>query len=540
MISPLLLLWSAAASASPIDTDAFRIDPWAPPREGVVSGQEFAAACLGLPALREAGMSCPLDQQKALRGLPTLAAACAATGDGQRMPAAGFEVPHPYSVRAAVVARVRAAARQTPSCAWSLTAERQGDDLVVTAPSASGVEELRLGWRTGAEGESVQWMRPLDANATPEPGVTLRRALLDPMLLRKGEFDLVIDILDSDGATTRLTVPATLPEGERSAMPLMLGPPLEVAVGAEGNVLPIVALGREAPPEAYAAAPSPPAIDGSALRGGPESPARPLSPQDAAALARWCRSSVSGLRAAALSPEACTLLDADRGPARAPHPALSPAVRRAAKDDLRRLPRNLGEELLRVELALPLTEQVWYRLDGAVALSAVGGFFEALLDGAAPQLALASWARARGPVYPDGSPTGRKLSFAPKEGASVTPVSASLYLASLLAAVASPAEAIQGAAGARELSSAPPPRGRDAHGGGHHAVSPRQPARRRARALVAERPTRRRRGGSPHAGGPHPAARVPARRSSRPNAPRAPQPRRGRGGRSRRGAHARP
>lgn len=460
MIAALLLLGSGfTAQALPLDTDAFRIDPWAPPREGVVSGQELEAACLGLPALREAGMSCPLDLQKALRGLPTLAAACSATEDGQRIPVAGFDVPHPYSVRAAVTARVRAAARQRPSCAWSLTAVRQGDDLLVSAPTAAGVEELRLGWRTGPDGGNVQWMRPLDANAAPEAGTTARRALLDPLLIRRGEFDLVIDILDSDGATTRLTVPATLPEGERASMPLMLGPPLEVAVGAEGNVLPITSLGRELPPEPFRPNPPPAALDGSALRRGPQVTERPLSPQEGATLARWCRSSSAGLQAAALTPGACTLLSADRGPARAPHPTLSPSLRRAAREDLRQLPRNLGEELLRVELALPATEQVWYRLDGAVALAAAGGFFEALLDGAAPHLALASWARSRGPVYPDGSPTGRKLSFAQQEGASLTPVSASLYLASLLAAVASPAEATQGAAGARELRSAPPPEG---------------------------------------------------------------------------------
>jgi hypothetical protein len=454
----LLLLLGPAAWGAPIDTDPMRMDPWAPPRDVVISGHELAAACAGVPALREAAMACTLDLQKAMRGLPALVAACGLTEDGAALPAAGFEVPHPLTVRAAAEAGVRAASRQAPTCQWGLRAQRVGEELLVTAPAASAAEELRLGWRT-ADGE-LNWMIPLDGNAAPEPGIVSRRSLIDPLLLRRGELELVVDILDSDGGTTRLTVPAELPEAEPRGQDLLLGPPLEVAVGAEGQVFPIAAMGKAGGGEAFVLPSGPVALDGPRAGPGPGVPAAPLSPAAAGALARWCRGGVDALRGAALSPAACTLLGAAEGRAETPSPALSPAVRKAAVDDLRRLPRNLGEELLRVELGLPAVERAWYRLDGALALAAAGAFFEAVLDGAPPQLALATWARSRAPRMPEpNGGEGLTVGFAADETHQLAPLSSSLYLASLLAAVAAPAEAAQGAAGAERLRLPPPPPG---------------------------------------------------------------------------------
>ena len=416
---------SHAAPAAWIE-DYFAVDPRRESRPSVVGHSEVLAACAGVRALRDAALECPLDHQTALRGLPALAEVCAQTDGGRSPPGEAFPVPHPVTLTAAARAAAAVATRLGTSCGYRLKAVMVGNELQVQAPIGSGAVELRIGWHP-SEFDTVRWLRPLHGELPAEDIVT-RTIPLGEVPERDGRrsFDLSVEVLDQDGAATRVRMPIEIvgPDTVPS-----LGPILEVAVGTAEGVTPLADLSL---PEStdellQSAVPRPILPDPLDLVGRPSAGAG---------------QSRAGLRAAAsscgnpqlptrsLAPRLCAWFTTPQGEARKPSVVEGPVLAAAARDDLVSFARNLGEVMLYTELSRTTANESWLRLDGAAALAAVGGMVEAMLRGTPPRAAAAGWSRQRPPALPDG----RRMGFYAADGVVAAPVSALLYLSSLLLA----------------------------------------------------------------------------------------------------------
>lgn len=421
----LLALGASVASAAPAawSEDHFAIDPRKLSRPTVVGHREVLAACAGVRALRDAAMACPLDHQTALRGLPALAAVCAETDGGLAPPGRDFPVPHPVTLSAAAQAAAALATRLGSACGYQLDAVMVGSELQILAPADSGAVELRLGWHP-SEFDTARWLQPLHSESSPEGMVTRTVPLGEvPVIGGVRAFDLSVEVLDRDGAATRVRMPIEIrPESENP----LLGPILAVAVGTAEGVSPLEDLSLPpAEPAALARAlPRPQLPDPLDLVG------RPAAGQGDDRLGlRKAHQLCADAGARVLAPRLCAWFTGPDG-SRSPERFEAPVLAAAARDDLVAFARNLGESILYTELSRPAAEVSWMRLDGAVALAAVGGMVEAVLHGAPPRSAVAGWARQRPPRLPDG----QRMGVYSAEGVVATPVSSLLYTASLLVA----------------------------------------------------------------------------------------------------------
>ena len=412
----------------PIDS-FFSFDPYARGRGLVVSPADVVLACAGAGPLRDAALSCPLDHQVALRGLPGLLQACAAIGRGGTVPTTATPVPHAATIKAAADARAASSARLMQDCAFHLEASREGAELQVAVPATSGVVEVRVGWRPqavrpmpGDPPPAVIWLPAVYQPAVPHrPEDVARTVDLGAIRPERGwwRFDLAVEVLDEAGAATRVVMPVDIAE-TGVAGPVELGPSLEVAVGTgSGNLsladLPIPPV----PPGDAGSSQGRPGTDRTPPAGAGTDPLAIDQVLDA------CTHAPEGLTAAS-----CRRLQTGDGRLAWPPEGSGPIVGAAARDDLVGLLRRLGERILQQQARSPVAERAWMTEDAAMVVAALGGMLETMVHGSDPVSAMASWARQRPPTLP----TGERFGFFVDDQHRAAPVSSTLYLASLVAA----------------------------------------------------------------------------------------------------------
>ena len=420
---------TAGEPTAPSTESFFAFDPYARGRGLVVSTSDMVLACAGAGPLRDAALVCPLDHQVALRGLPGLLEACSAIGRGSTVPTTATPVPHAATITAAADARAASAARLMQDCGFQLAASREGGELQVAVPAASGVVEVRVGWRLqperrmpGDPAPPIHWLPPVYQPAVPpRPEDVSRTVDLGAIRPQRGwwRFDLAVELLDEAGAATRVVMPVDIAE-TGVAGPVELGPSLEVSVGTGSANLSLADL--PIPPE--------PPRDATSSRGRPGSDRTPAAGagSDPAAVDRVldaCAADPSGLAATS-----CRRMQDPSGRPAWPPEGSGPIVGAAARDDLVGLLRRLGEQALRDLAGRPVAERSWMSEDTALVVAALGGMLETMVEGADPVAALATWSRQRPPTLP----TGERFGFFVDDTHRAAPLASTLYIASLVAA----------------------------------------------------------------------------------------------------------
>ena len=407
----------------------FSFEPHARGRGVVVTPSDIVLACAGAGALRDAALACPIDHQVALRGVPGLLEACAAIGRGGTIPTGVISVPHAATIRAAADARAASLSRLMPDCAYQLAASRQGQQLQVAVPESSGVVEVRVGWRRqvsrpvpGAPAPEVRWLSPVYQASIPEQrGMVSRTVDLGEIgrPRRSWSVELAVEVLDAAGAATRVVVPIDLPV-DAPAGPVELGPSLEVAVGTGSGDrrLADFPIPQDASLDA-AARVGTAGVDRTPAAG------RGTDPDALARVIKSCRRAPNGLAA-----QTCRRLTTAEGWVAWPPAGSGPIVAAGARNDIIGLVRGIGERLLREQARLPAADRSWMVEDAGLVTAALGGMLEAMVQGADPIAAMATWAKQRPPTLP----SGERFGFFLTESHRAAPVASALYLSSLLAA----------------------------------------------------------------------------------------------------------
>jgi len=413
-----------------LETESFfAFDPYARGRGLVVSTTDVILACAGAGPLRDAALACPIDHQLSLRGLPGLLEACSAIGRGGMVPTTATSIPHAATIKAAADARAASSARMVQDCAFQLSASREGAELQVAVPAASGVVEVRVGWRPqpqrhrpGDPLPAVRWLPPVYQPAVAaRPEDVSRTVDLGAIRPSRGwwRFDLAVEVLDEAGAATRVIMPVDIAE-TGVAGSVELGPSLEVSVGTGSANLSLADL------------PIPPETDRAAMvsQGQPGVDRTPVAGAGSDLIATDMILDACASRPMGLASTTCRRLRGPAGEPAWPPAGAGPIVGAAARDDLVGLLRRQGELLLQWQSKLPVSERKWMTEDAGLVVAALGGMLETMVQGSDPIAALATWAQQRPPTFPSGEPFG----FFVDDTHRAAPLASTLYVASLVAA----------------------------------------------------------------------------------------------------------